>query len=64
LVAGEDDRGARLSELSQNPGHVLDPQRIEPGERLVQDQDLGSWTSAAASWTRCWFPWDKTSIRS
>ena len=40
-MAGEDDGDPGLSELSQNLGHVLDPQRIEPGERLIQDQELG-----------------------
>ena len=36
--------------------HHVDADRVEAGERLVEHQDSGSCTSAAASWTRCWLP--------
>ena len=35
---------------------------VEPGERLVEDEQSGSWSSAAASRTRCRMPFEKTDI--
>ena len=54
---------ARARSRSTSAQHV-DADRVEAGERLVEDEQLGSWTSAAASCTRCWLPSDSFSTRS
>ena len=41
LVAGEDDRDALAALLEQRLGEGVDADRVEAGERLVEDEDLG-----------------------
>ena len=64
LVAGEDDRHALAALLEQRLGEGVDADRVEAGERLVEDEHLGRLTRAAASWTRCWLPRDSFSTAS
>ncbi len=40
LVAGEDHRHACVAALAQHLAHHIDRDRIEPGERLVENQQL------------------------
>ena len=61
LEYGRDAGGGALRE---DRAHVVDAAGIEAGERLVEDQQLRLWTSATASWARCWLPWESASIRS
>ena len=42
LVAGEHDRHARAGLLEQRLGEGVDADRVEAGERLVEDEHLGS----------------------
>jgi len=46
--------------LGEHVADVVDPRRVQSGERLVQDDQLGPCTSAAASCTRCWLPCERT----
>ena len=41
LVAGEDDRDSAPGLLEQRLGERVDADRVQPGERLVEDQHLG-----------------------
>ena len=41
LMAGEHDRHARAGALQQDAGQGVHADRIQPGERLVQDEHLG-----------------------
>ena len=49
LVTGEDQRGAGIHVLAEHRSHRVDADRVETAQRLVQHQDVGSCTSAAAS---------------
>src|SRR5690606_36925655 len=41
LVAGEDDRGPGGGPVPQGGAHDVDGDRVETGERLVEDEHLG-----------------------
>ena len=49
-----------IAELAADPPdqleHLAPPERVEPGGRLVEEREHGSWTSAWASFTRCFIP--------
>ena len=47
------DRHAARRLLAQHAGDQIGDDRVKPRERLVEDQQIRAWTSAAASCTRC-----------
>ena len=57
-VAREEDRAPALLLLDDEVAHLLASHRIEPAHRLVEDEQLGSCTSAAARPTRWSIPFD------
>ena len=57
VVADEQHRGASsLPELRDQVEHLGLDGRVEPGRRLVEDEQLGSVASAIAITTRCCMP--------
>ena len=61
LVAREDDPDAGRRPLAEDLGHRRDADRVEAGERLVEDEQLRVVDERRASWTRCWLPCDSAS---
>ena len=41
LVAGEQHAGAAMRDVAEQPGHRVHRDRVQPGERLVEHQQVG-----------------------
>ena len=56
LMGAEDQRLAPVTQLEECVPHERRVDRIEAGERLVQERTSGSWRIAAMNCTFCWLP--------
>ena len=63
-VRGEDDGGAGPHARREQVLHLAGDGRIEPGQRLVEHDQRGSWIRAPASATFCFMPREKPSQRA